>query len=37
MAVPTPDAELYVLDRAGDVIGSWQTSCGSPKPVVPAA
>jgi hypothetical protein len=31
------DAEFYVLDRAGDVIGSWRTFCGAPEPVVPAA
>lgn len=31
------DAEFYVLDRAGDVIGSWRTFCGAPEPDVPAA
>ncbi len=32
-----PDAEFYVVDRAGDVIGSWRTFCGTPEPEVPAA
>jgi hypothetical protein len=31
------DPEFYVLNRAGDVIGSWQTSCDAPKPVGPSA
>jgi len=31
------DAEFYVLNRAGDVIGSWQTSCDAPRPVGPSA
>ena len=30
-------AEFNVIDQAGDVIGSWHTSCAPPKPVVPAA
>ena len=31
------DAEFYVLNRAGDVIGSWQTPCGAPRPSAPSA
>ncbi len=31
------DVEFYVLNRAGDVIASWQTSCEAPQPVAPAA
>jgi hypothetical protein len=31
------NAEFYVLDQAGDVIGSWQTRCEGPGIPVPAA
>ena len=29
--------EFYVLNRAGDVISSWQTPCGAPKATGPLA
>jgi hypothetical protein len=31
------DVEFYVLNEAGNVIGSWQTRCEAPEPVWPTA